>query len=73
MLADAPLLAQLDPQRLREHEVRRVVAMEVADLLAPDPGCGCLSLDRCRFTNPDDGVASLGPGPRFWVGDGNGR
>ena len=32
-------------------------------------GCGCLSLDRCRFANPDDRVASAGPGPRFWIGD----
>jgi len=32
-------------------------------------GCGCLSLDRCWFANPNDRVASAGPGPRFWVGD----
>jgi MerR family redox-sensitive transcriptional activator SoxR len=32
-------------------------------------GCGCLSLDRCKLSNPDDRAASLGPGPRFWVGD----
>jgi MerR family transcriptional regulator, redox-sensitive transcriptional activator SoxR len=32
-------------------------------------GCGCLSLDRCRLANPDDRVARLGPGPRFWIGD----
>jgi MerR family transcriptional regulator, redox-sensitive transcriptional activator SoxR len=32
-------------------------------------GCGCLSLDRCRLANPGDRVASLGPGPRFWIGD----
>jgi MerR family redox-sensitive transcriptional activator SoxR len=30
-------------------------------------GCGCLSLERCRLANPSDRVASLGPGPRFWV------
>ena len=33
-------------------------------------GCGCLSLDRCRFANPDDRAAGLGPGPRYWIGDG---
>jgi MerR family transcriptional regulator, redox-sensitive transcriptional activator SoxR len=33
-------------------------------------GCGCLSLDRCRLANPGDRAASLGPGPRFWIGDG---
>ncbi len=32
-------------------------------------GCGCLSLDRCSFANPDDRVGSAGPGPRFWIGD----
>ena len=32
-------------------------------------GCGCLSLDRCRLTNPGDRAAGLGPGPRFWIGD----
>lgn len=32
-------------------------------------GCGCLSLERCRLANPDDRAASLGPGPRYWVGD----
>ena len=32
-------------------------------------GCGCLSLDRCRLTNPDDRAARLGPGPRYWMGD----
>jgi MerR family redox-sensitive transcriptional activator SoxR len=33
-------------------------------------GCGCLSLERCQFANPGDRAARLGPGPRFWVGDG---
>jgi MerR family redox-sensitive transcriptional activator SoxR len=32
-------------------------------------GCGCLSLDRCRLSNPGDRAASLGPGPRYWIGD----
>ena len=32
-------------------------------------GCGCLSLDRCRFANPADRAGSLGPGPRYWIGD----
>jgi len=33
-------------------------------------GCGCLSLDRCKLANPDDRAAGLGPGPRYWVGQG---
>src|SRR5918998_4709488 len=27
-------------------------------------GCGCLSLDRCKLSNPNDRAARLGPGPR---------
>ena len=30
-------------------------------------GCGCLSLDRCRFADPGDRAARRGPGPRFWI------
>jgi len=32
-------------------------------------GCGCLSLARCKLSNPGDRAAGLGPGPRYWVGD----
>ncbi|MFT3864877.1 MAG: redox-sensitive transcriptional activator SoxR [Solirubrobacterales bacterium] len=32
-------------------------------------GCGCLSLDRCKLSNPDDRAAGLGAGPRYWLGD----
>ncbi len=32
-------------------------------------GCGCLSLDRCRFANPGDRAAHRGAGPRYWMGD----
>jgi len=32
-------------------------------------GCGCLSLDRCRLSNPGDRAAGFGPGPRYWIGD----
>lgn len=32
-------------------------------------GCGCLSLETCALQNPDDRVASLGPGPRYLLGD----
>lgn len=28
-------------------------------------GCGCLSLARCRLSNPDDQVAAHGPGARM--------
>lgn len=32
-------------------------------------GCGCLSLKRCALYNPDDGARTLGPGPRYLLGD----
>lgn len=32
-------------------------------------GCGCLSLERCRLSNPEDRAAGLGAGPRYWLGD----
>ena len=32
-------------------------------------GCGCLSLDRCKLSNPEDRAARRGPGPRYWIGD----
>lgn len=28
-------------------------------------GCGCLSLERCRLSNPEDVAARTGPGARF--------
>ena len=30
-------------------------------------GCGCLSLERCKLSNPGDRAARLGPGPRYWI------
>jgi MerR family redox-sensitive transcriptional activator SoxR len=30
-------------------------------------GCGCLSIDRCAFANPDDRVGRRGSGPRYWM------
>ena len=30
-------------------------------------GCGCLSLDRCRFANPGEPAARHGTGPRNWM------
>lgn len=32
-------------------------------------GCGCLSLRKCALRNPDDTAATLGPGPRYLLGD----
>jgi MerR family transcriptional regulator, redox-sensitive transcriptional activator SoxR len=30
-------------------------------------GCGCLSLERCQFANPNDRAARRGAGPRYWI------
>jgi MerR family redox-sensitive transcriptional activator SoxR len=30
-------------------------------------GCGCLSLDQCALSNPEDRAGARGPGPRYWV------
>jgi MerR family redox-sensitive transcriptional activator SoxR len=32
-------------------------------------GCGCLSLQTCRLSNPDDRAAKRGPGARYLLGD----
>ena len=32
-------------------------------------GCGCLSLKRCKLTNPEDRAGRAGPGARRWLGD----
>ncbi len=31
-------------------------------------GCGCLSIDKCKFANPSDRAGRWGPGPRYWLG-----
>ena len=32
-------------------------------------GCGCLSLQQCRFANPGDRAGRQGSGPRYWMVD----
>jgi MerR family redox-sensitive transcriptional activator SoxR len=39
------------------------------DKLSDCIGCGCLSLASCRLYNPGDAAATLGPGPRYLLGD----
>jgi MerR family redox-sensitive transcriptional activator SoxR len=48
--------------RLRIAELERMQAG-----LGECIGCGCLSLDRCRFANPGDRAGRRGPGPRYWI------
>ena len=45
------------------------VLTALRDELVSCIGCGCLSLRVCKLYNPDDGAATLGPGPRYLLGD----
>lgn len=50
----------------RIHE--RIAELERLELgLTECIGCGCLSLDRCRLSNPADRAARRGAGPRYWI------
>jgi MerR family redox-sensitive transcriptional activator SoxR len=39
---------------------------QLRDQLVDCIGCGCLSLRRCRLSNPGDALGELGDGPRRW-------
>jgi MerR family redox-sensitive transcriptional activator SoxR len=43
--------------------------MALRDQLDHCIGCGCLSLERCRLSNPSDKAARQGAGPRYLLGD----
>ena len=63
LAADHPGLA---PDRIDE----RISVLEaLRGGLSQCIGCGCLSLRTCALSNPDDWAASLGPGPRYLLGD----
>jgi MerR family transcriptional regulator, redox-sensitive transcriptional activator SoxR len=76
-------LSKLPPQRVptrrdwsrlsskwKTHIDERIAELERLKLgLTECIGCGCLSLDRCKLSNPGDRAGSLGPGPRYWIGD----
>jgi MerR family transcriptional regulator, redox-sensitive transcriptional activator SoxR len=48
----------------------RIAELErLRDGLTQCIGCGCLSLQQCRFANPADRAARLGAGPRYLLGD----
>lgn len=64
--ADWARLSQAWKPQLDEH-----IAMlqKLRDELTECIGCGCLSLRTCRIYNSGDRAASLGPGPRYLLGD----
>jgi MerR family redox-sensitive transcriptional activator SoxR len=39
------------------------------DRLSSCIGCGCLSMQRCRISNPSDELATEGTGPRYLMRD----
>lgn len=47
-----------------ELELRRTQIDHLQRELTGCIGCGCLSLKACRLLNPEDALASDGPGPR---------
>lgn len=52
--------------RWRKRLDERIAFMErLRDDLTGCIGCGCLSLQRCRLSNPDDQLAAEGAGPRL--------
>ena len=73
-LPDSRTPTRADWQRLSatwRHELdARIAALtRVRDTLSECIGCGCLSLRRCRLSNPDDALAQLGAGPRRLLTD----
>lgn len=51
----------------------RIALLEgLRDQLGSCIGCGCLSLDTCSLYNRGDKAATLGPGPRYLLGDDSG-
>jgi MerR family transcriptional regulator, redox-sensitive transcriptional activator SoxR len=50
----------------REDLDARIATLEgLRDRLSTCIGCGCLSIDRCEFLNPDDEAATLGVGAHY--------
>lgn len=54
----------------RDRLDERIAELErLRDGLTGCIGCGCLSLRTCRLLNPEDRMASRGPGARYLLGD----
>jgi MerR family transcriptional regulator, redox-sensitive transcriptional activator SoxR len=56
--------AAVSAQWRDELDARITQLVRLRDDLTGCIGCGCLSLDTCVLSNPDDELASTGPGPR---------
>ena len=68
-LPDSRTPTRADWQRLSarwraELDARIAALTRLRDTLTDCIGCGCLSLQRCRLSNPEDALARQGAGPR---------
>lgn len=60
---------------LQSQEWRARVRQRIEELQRLDTdldhciGCGCLSLEHCKLSNPNDEAAQAGSGARVWLGD----
>jgi MerR family transcriptional regulator, redox-sensitive transcriptional activator SoxR len=61
--------ARLSASWRAELDARVDQLQRLRDDLADCIGCGCLSLDRCRLSNPHDMLGRDGPGPRRLLRD----
>src|ERR1043165_5596641 len=59
--------AKLSGRWTRRIDERIAELERLKDGLTQCIGCGCLSLQQCQLSNPNDRVARAGPGPRFWI------
>jgi MerR family redox-sensitive transcriptional activator SoxR len=60
--------ARLSEAWRAELDARIATLVRLRDELTGCIGCGCLSLQNCRLSNPGDRLGADGPGPRMFEG-----
>ncbi len=63
--------ARLSASWRDELEQRIVQLQRLKEQFTDCIGCGCLSLRRCRLSNPDDALGLHGDGPQRWSNTGS--
>jgi MerR family redox-sensitive transcriptional activator SoxR len=58
--------ARLSASWRDELELRIAQLQQLKEQFTDCIGCGCLSLRRCRLSNPDDALGQRGDGPQRW-------
>ncbi len=61
--------ARLSAQWRARLDAEIALLERLRDRLTSCIGCGCLSLQRCRLSNPEDRLAADGPGPHYLLQD----